>query len=281
MDFVRRWIEKSGYTLALGVGLEAISEGAARLRLPYADDNSNPGKALHGGCAASLAMVGAHAVARTTMGPDSGPWHTPPLQVNYPPAAKNRPVVAEARLLRQGKSMCFVEVDVATEDAKPIAHATAMVRGRFGAEPTQQAPSAGDSGESDPGPMGPFIGRVPFIGNRGIAVEHMTGGRSRLVMPYRDGNGDESGGLHEGAVLALLDTTGAMAAWAETGPGNYRASTPSIQAQILAPPPKDDLIAYGRMVQRDDEILWSEVEVAGASDGRLWARGTVIYRILT
>jgi uncharacterized protein (TIGR00369 family) len=156
-----------------------------------------------------------------------------------------------------------------------------MVRGRFGAEPVTLAASAGDAGESDPGPMGPLIGRVPFIGNRGIVGEHMTGGRSRLVMPLRDVNRNEDGGVHEGAVLALLDTTGAMAAWAETGPGPYRASTPSIQAQILAPPPKDDLVAYGRTLQRDRELLWADVEIADRSDGRLWARGTVVYRILT
>ncbi len=281
VEFVRRWIEKSAYSVALGVQLAEITDDTARLRLPYADGNSNPGKALHGGCAASLAVIGAHAVARRAMGAESGPWHTAALQVNYLAAAKDEAVVAEARLLRRGKAMCFAEVDVRTEDAKPIAHATVMVRGRFGAEPALPAAATGDAGESDPGPMGPFIGRVPFIGNRGIAVEHMTGGRSRLIMPYRDVNGDESGGVHEGAVLALLDTTGAMASWAETGPGNYRASTPSIQAQLLAPPPKDDFVAYGHLVQRDNEILWSDVEVAGASDGKLWARGTVIYRILT
>ena len=281
VEFIRNWIEKSAYSVALGVELEELSEDAARLRLPYSDENSNPGKALHGGCAASLAMIGAHAVARGAMGAESGPWHTAALQVNYLAAAKDEAVVAEARLLRRGKAMCFAEVDVHTEDAKPIAHATVMVRGRFGAESALPVAATGDAGESDPGPMGPFIGRVPFIGNRGIAVEHMTGGRSRLVMPYRDSNGDQCGGVHEGAVLALLDTTGAMASWAETGPGNYRASTPSIQAQLLAPPPKDDYVAYGRLVQRDNEILWSDVEVAGASDGKLWARGTVIYRILT
>ena len=196
-------------------------------------------------------------------------------------AAKDEAVTAEARLLRRGKAMCFAEVDVATEDGKPIAHATTMVRGRFGAEPPVLAASAGDAGESEPGPMGPLIGRVAFIGNRGIVVEHMTGGRSRLVMPLRDGNRNEDGGVHEGAVLALVDTAGAMAAWAETGPGPYRASTPSIQAQILAPPTMDDLVAYGRTVQRDRELLWADVEVADRSDGRLWARGTVVYRILT
>jgi uncharacterized protein (TIGR00369 family) len=129
--------------------------------------------------------------------------------------------------------------------------------------------------------MGPHIGKTPFIGGRGIVVQHMTGARSRLVMPWRDANADAAGGVHEGAVLALLDTTGAMASWAETGPGRYKASTPAIQAQILAPPPREDLVGYGRVVQRDGELFWSDVEVACASDQRLVARGTVIYRIVT
>ena len=72
-----------------------------------------------------------------------------------------------------------------------------------------------------------------------------------------------------------------MASWAVTGFGRYKAGTPSMQAQILSPPRKDDLVAYGRNVGRDDETFWSDVEVAGVSDGRVCARGTVIYRIVT
>jgi acyl-coenzyme A thioesterase PaaI-like protein len=109
----------------------------------------------------------------------------------------------------------------------------------------------------------------------------MSGGRSRLVMPFLAANADAAGGVHEGALLALLDTTGAMASWAETGPGRYKASTPAMQAQILAPAPKADLVAYGRTVQRDGELLWSDAEIATADDARVVARGTVVYRILT
>ena len=129
--------------------------------------------------------------------------------------------------------------------------------------------------------MGPHIGKIPFMGRRGIAVQHMVNATSRLSMPVGDANADADGGIHEGAVLALLDTTGAMAAWATTGPGPYKASTPSMQARLLAPAPRDELIAYGRCVQRDGEMLWSEVEVAGAGDRRVFARGTVVYRIVT
>ena len=109
----------------------------------------------------------------------------------------------------------------------------------------------------------------------------MTGGTARLTMPAIDPNGDLGEGVHEGAVLALLDTTGAMASWAECGSGPYKASTASMQLQNLAPAPKADLVAYGRCVQRDNEIYWSDVEVADAVTGHVSARGTVLYRIVT
>ncbi len=280
MDFVARWIAESPYSKFLGVELETRDDEEVVLRLPYKDENSNPGKALHGGCAASLGAIGAQALARAALGPESGTWHTAGLQVNYLAAAIGETIRARARLLRRGKEMCFAEVDIETEDAKPIAHVTAAVRARFGAAAAELPRSAGDHGRSEPGPMGPHIGAVPFIGNRGIRVEHMTGGTSRLVMPWRDTNADQDGGVHEGAVLALLDTTGAMASWAETGPGRFKASTPAIQAQILAPSGSGDLVAYGRCVLRDRELLWSDVEVVRRDDAAVCARGTVIYRIL-
>jgi len=39
-------------------------------------------------------------------------------------------------------------------------------------------------------------------------------------------------------------------------------------------------VAYGRCVENDNEIYWSDVEVASASDGRVTARGCVLYRIV-
>lgn len=282
MEFLRSWIEKSPYGADLGVVLESAGEDAVRLRLPFSDGNTNPGQVLHGGVAASLASIGAQSVARVALGEASGPWHTASLQVNYLAAARAQDVIASATLLRRGKTLCFAEIDVATDDGKSIAHATAAVCARFGAPPAELVVSAGDHGRSDPGTMGPHIGRIPFMARRGIAVEHMMDATSRLAMPGSDANADtDGGGVHEGAVLALLDTTGAMAAWAETGPGPYKASTPSMQARLLAPAPRDDLVAYGRCLQRDGEMLWSDVEVAGARDRRVFARGTVVYRIVT
>jgi acyl-coenzyme A thioesterase PaaI-like protein len=203
------------------------------------------------------------------------------VQINYLAAAIGEDVVAEARLLRRGKDMCFVETDVATRDGKSIAHATALVRARGGAEPSPRYLSAGDDGAADPGAMGPHVSKTPYMGNRHIRIENMSDSHSRLTMPFEPANADLDDGVHEGAILALLDTTGAMASWAETGPGPFKASTPSLQAQVLAPSPKQDLVAYGRVVQRDGALFWSDAEVVGAADGRVIARGTVIYRIVT
>ncbi len=280
MDFVRDWIEKSGYTAALGVALDELTEEEARLALPFAESNTNPGKALHGGCAASLGVVGGQVLARANLGEDSGPWHTCGLQVNYTAAAIDEDVVAVATLLRRGKEMCFVEVDVATDAGKRIAHVTTAVRGRFGKMPAALVQARGDDGASDPGPMGPHVSKMPYTAARGLDVQHMTDAHSRITMPAIEANADAAGGVHEGAMLALLDTTGAMAAWAETGPGRYKASTPSLQAQFLAPPPSEDLVGYGHLVQRDEEVFFCDVEVAGRDSDRVYARGTVIYRIV-
>jgi uncharacterized protein (TIGR00369 family) len=280
-DHAAAWLERSPYGRALGVELVEISESGAVLRLPYHDRNSNPGKALHGGCAASLGILGGQVVSRASLGPEAGPFHTASIQVNYLAAAIGEEVRASARLLRRGKEMCFTEVDVATLEGRSIAHVTSMVRGRFDAAPSERYAARGDGGEADPGSMGPYIGAMPFTSERGMQVEHMTGAHSRIVMPCSPKNADEGGGVHEGALVALLDTTGAMASWAETGPGPFKASTPSLQAQILSPPVQQDLVGYGWLVQRDREIFWSDVEVAGAEDGKVVARGTVIYRIVT
>ena len=281
MDWIRAWIEASPYCASLGVRVEGLDAERARLSLPYADENSNGDKALHGGVAASMVALGAQTVARAALGSESGPWHTSQLQVAYLSAALGEGVAAEARLLRRGKELAYVDVDVQSEAGKSVARGLACVRGRFGDEAAALPRAAGDAGQEDRGPMGPFIGRVPFHAKLGVAVEHMAGACSRIAMPWRDGNADAAGGVHEGALLALLDTTGAMAAWAATGPGRFKASTPGIQARILATPDRSDLVGYGSILHRDRELFFAQVEVARAGDRRLVAQGTVNYRIVT
>jgi uncharacterized protein (TIGR00369 family) len=283
MTDVKNWVEQSAYASTLGVEAAAISDSDAVLHLPFREGNSNPGGALHGGVYASLSIIGAHATARTALGADIGPFHTVAMQINYLSAAINEGVTATARLLKRGKELAFVEVTCTSEAGKDVAQANLMIRGRKGAEaligPLCTSAVAGD----EPGEMGPAITDfVPFIKERGIVIEHMAAGEARLLMPWIDSHGDNSsGGTHEGAALALLDTAGAMAGWAQVGAGPYKASTPTMQAQVLVAPPAQDLIAYARVAYQDNEILYSDVEVAGKDDQRVYARGCIPYRIVT
>lgn len=280
MEHVTRWIERSEYARTLGVEIRALGEGGAQLLLPYTDSNSNPGQVLHGGVAASLIGMTGQAVARASLGAEASPFHTSGLQVTYLAAAKAQPLLATARRLRGGKELCFVDVAVTSGDGKAIAHGLVAVRGRSNAEAAALPATGGDDGASDPGKMGPHVAKIPFMAKLGVRIEHMVDSHSRVVLPHAASNGDVDGGVHEGAVLALLDTTGAMAAWAVTGPGPFKASTPALQAQFLAPPPAEELVAYGRSVHHDGEAHWCDVEVAGAASRRVCARGTVLYRIV-
>lgn len=283
MSDVKNWVEQSAYARTLGVRAECISDQEAILQLPFREGNSNPGGALHGGVYASLSIIGAHATARTALGADIGPFHTVGLQINYLSAAINEGVTAHARLLKRGKELAFVDVTCRSDAGKHVAQASLTIRGRKGAElldgPTCQTAVVGD----EPGKMGPAITEmVPFIHERGIVIEHMANGESRLLMPWIDAHGDAcTGGTHEGAALALLDTAGAMAGWAQVGSGPHKASTPTMQAQVLAAPPRQDLVAYAKVTFQDNEILYSDVEVAGKDDQKIYARGCIPYRIVT
>lgn len=280
-SWVVDWVERSGYGRSLGVTVQELTGEAARLVLQFRAEISNGDTALHGGVAASMVNLGAGAVARAALGAESGPWHTVAVQVGYLSAALGEGIVASARLLRRGKELAYVAVDVADESGKPVATGTATVRGRFGEEPAATPVAVGDAGEADPGPMGPFIGQVPFHTLLGVAAEHMADGRSRIVMPATAAGADAGGGVAEGAVLALLDTTGSMAAWARTGPGRFKASTTGLQARILEPLGTADLVGFGQVLHHDRELLLCNVEIARREDRRLVAEGTVNYRIVT
>ena len=277
----RDWVETSTYGAGLGVQLKEATAESATLLMPFREANSNPGDALHGGCAASLGLIGGQVVARTALGDGFTSFHTAACHVSYLAAAIGDDVTATTTLLRRGNEMCFAETTVATTEGKPISHITTLERGRSGDEPVEGPFTVGDGGGSDPGVMGPHVGKMPFTSARQLDVEHMVGSESRIVMPLGDANGDLGGGFHEGAALALLDTTGAMAAWAETGPGAFKASTASLQAQVVGSLQSTDLVGYGKVSARDGEIFWADVEVADAATRRVQVRGTVIYRIIT
>ena len=59
-----------------------------------------------------------------------------------------------------------------------------------------------------------------------------------------------------------------------------KAVTPSIQAQFLGLPPAEDLEARAKVIHREGELFWTDVEVGALDKSDVVARGTVVYRIV-
>src|SRR5262249_28887024 len=113
-----------------------------------------------------------------------------------------------------------------------------------------------------------------------LTITHMKDGRAVIRMPATPDNTDGAGAVHEGALAALLDTTGAMASWSVAGLNlRYKASTVGIHVSFHAPLVGEDVVAEG-WTRRNNEIFLNEVRVSGARSGTVVATGAVTYRIV-
>ena len=282
----KRW-EAIPYCAALGVRVDAVEADRVRLHLPYRDENSNPGRALHGGVSASLIDI-AGALAAWT-GIDDRPGletSTLDLSVNYLAAAIGEDVVATAEVLRRGKEIVYSQVDVRTEAGKRIAVGLVTYRA-FDAAANPAAAERQRSATESGGAAGDKIRgadlfvRAPFIGRLGMTVEAAHEGESVLSMPFRAELGDGRGAMHEGALAALMDTTGALASWSLTGLDlRFKASTVGLHANFHAAAHGEDVVAHARTLRRNNEIFLNQVAVSGVGDGSVVAAGTVTYRIV-
>jgi uncharacterized protein (TIGR00369 family) len=111
----------------MGLTVERIGAGTARVRLPYKPIFVRPGGTVAGpllmglaDCAiyvAVLSMIGRVELAVTTS-----------LNCNFLRRPKPLDVIGEARMLKVGKRLAYGEVSIFTageEDAGPVAHVTA------------------------------------------------------------------------------------------------------------------------------------------------------------
>lgn len=121
------------YWQHLGISIHSIEVGRLRLALPMRPELGTYRRdhVMHGGAIASL-IDAAGAVARTLQAPDEPAWAavaTTDLNVSYLDAATTD-LLADARVLRIGRSVAFVEVEVRnTEDLLvAIGRATVAIR---------------------------------------------------------------------------------------------------------------------------------------------------------
>jgi len=278
-------VTRDRYAEELGAVIETVDAERSRVRVPFRDGNSNPGGALHGGVAASLVDLAASLMGRTGAGDQPDVEHAVvDLSVTYLAAAINEDVIGEARALRRGKELCFVEVDVQTDGGKAIARGLATHRSAPPGAADRQLLRDPDGGLAPSAELPAFVRfftTAPFMARLGIRGLRAEDGTAATALPWNVAHTDVSGGLHRGAVAALIDTTGAMASWSlvPLDPRN-KASTPALHVTHHSAAYDEDVVADATTLRRADELFANQVTVRGATSGRLISTGTVLYRIV-
>jgi uncharacterized protein (TIGR00369 family) len=284
-----RRFEQAPYHHRLGIRVEAIETDRVRLRVPYKDENSNPGRALHGGVAASTINI-AGALAAWT-GIEERPdleVGTLDLSVTYLAAAIGEDIVADAQVLRRGKEITYSEVDVRNDAGKRIAAGLVTYRAfDHGAAPQARDRQRGGSADLPAASTYTLVKHaasfvmVPFIASLGLQVDHASDGQAVLRMPFKHDIADADDSIHEGALAAFIDTTGALASWSITGLNfAYKASTVGIHVSHHARAVREEVVAHARTLRRNNEIFLNQVTVSGRDTGRVVATGAVTYRIV-
>jgi uncharacterized protein (TIGR00369 family) len=127
---IAKVIEMTPYMAHLGMELVDASDGYAKIRLRYQDENSTAAKALHGGAIASLIDTTGAMAAWTTAEIATPKYFgsTVGITVNYLSAVIGQDCFAEGRILKRGKEVIYNEVLVHDAAGKLCAQGTVIYR---------------------------------------------------------------------------------------------------------------------------------------------------------
>ena len=121
-DFIRQFFPHSPYVAHLGMQLTEMQPGMATLTLPFTEALVTIGTVVHGGAIASLidtaAMVAAWSEGEI---PAKARGTTVNLTVAYLSAAQQEDLRAIARVLRRGRNLVYLDVEVTGASGNAVA----------------------------------------------------------------------------------------------------------------------------------------------------------------
>jgi uncharacterized protein (TIGR00369 family) len=130
LEFTREYQKQIPFVTHLKIVTESLGEGVARLSLPIEKHLTNSLGTVHGGAIMSLLDVALCTAART-LHPDSVGVVTIDLSTSFIGGAGGTRLIADARVLKDTRSMSFVEAEAKNEDGSLVAKAIATVRVRL------------------------------------------------------------------------------------------------------------------------------------------------------
>ena len=130
VQFTRDYQKKIPFVAHLGLSTEALGQGTARLSMPLPEHFTNSLGTAHGGVIMSLLDVALCTAART-LHPDSIGVVTIDMSTSFIGGGSGERLFAEARVLRDGRSMTFVEAEAKNADGSLVAKAIGTVKVRL------------------------------------------------------------------------------------------------------------------------------------------------------
>ena len=130
LAFTRDYQKRIPFVSHLKILTETLGEGSARLSLPIELHLTNSIGTVHGGVIMALLDVALCTAART-LHPDSLGVITIDMSTSFIGGGSGARLLAEARVLKDGRSMIFVEGEAKNEDGSLVAKAIATVRVRL------------------------------------------------------------------------------------------------------------------------------------------------------
>jgi uncharacterized protein (TIGR00369 family) len=130
LEYAKEYQKKIPFVAHLKILTEALGEGSAKLSMPIEGHLKNSLGTAHGGVIMSLLDVALCTAART-LHPESIGVMTIDLSTSFIGGANGQRLLAEARVLKDGRSMTFVEAEAKNEDGSLVAKSIATVRVRL------------------------------------------------------------------------------------------------------------------------------------------------------
>ncbi|MFI5280803.1 MAG: PaaI family thioesterase [Gemmatimonadales bacterium] len=267
----------------LGVTIREVAHDRAVLVLPFRPEHLNAIGVLNGGASASLVTMAGTLAAWTGADLDADlQLSCVDLSVQYLAPAAEEDVVAEARVLRRGRGLVFLDVALRSQAGKPIcqgllSYQTSDYAGQTPRLLARHAPLP------VPAPLMPPAGHRLFRGyvrKLDMTPLHESPGRVRLHMPCTAMHVDERGRMHAGALASIVDIAAVAASWSLV-PRREGARGSTIGMQVAYPTgAAEAVVADAHVQQRTEELLFSTVHVTTALSGQLVAMGQVSYRLL-
>jgi uncharacterized protein (TIGR00369 family) len=116
-DLIRAFLPTSPFAAAAGIEITSLEADTAALTMPFAPGVATMGDVVHGGAIATLVDTAAMVASWATDDvPDTPRGTTVTLTVSYVAAARGTDLIAHARVVRRGGTLCHCEVEVMAGD---------------------------------------------------------------------------------------------------------------------------------------------------------------------